>query len=107
MRGHDVHVICSRRGYGGGNARHGREEVVGGVRVHRVGATGFGRGSLAGRLVDYLSFYLLAAWRAVRMSRMDVCLCMTTPPFIGLVGAMLSAGEADWWARMCDFFHTD
>ena len=87
--GHEVHVVCSRRAYAGGIDRQPRKELLGGVRVHHVAATGFGRGSLLGRLLDYLSFYLLAAWRAIRLPRMDVCVALTTPPFIGLLGAML------------------
>jgi len=89
-RGHEVHVICSRRPYGGGPAAYKTEEVLRGVRIHRVGATGFGRSSLLGRLADYLSFYFLALGRAFVLPRMDVCVSLTTPPFIGLVGTMLN-----------------
>jgi glycosyltransferase involved in cell wall biosynthesis len=39
--------------------------------------------------VDYLSFYVLAIRRAFQLGRMDVCVALTTPPFIGLVGALL------------------
>jgi len=88
-RGHEVHVVCSRRAYGGGTVRQPAERPAGGVRVHRVSASGFGRASLAGRLADYLSFYVMGAWRAIALGRMDACVCLTTPPFIGLVGVLL------------------
>jgi len=90
LNGHEVHVICSRRSYGGGERRLPAEEEMRGVRVHRVAAAGFGRRRLAGRLVDYGSFYLLAGLRAIRLPRMHACLALTTPPFIGLVGALLA-----------------
>ncbi len=89
-RGHDVHVLCSRRAYGGGKTRYPARSVSGGATVHRVAATGFGRGRRIGRAVDYLSFYTLASVRAMTLPRMDVCVALTTPPFIGLIGAMCS-----------------
>jgi len=88
--GHHVHVICSRRKYCGGAATFAANELINGVHVHRVGATGFGRVTAAGRIVDWLSFFLLATWRALRLARMDVCVSLTTPPLISLVGLMLS-----------------
>ena len=90
-RGHEVHVLCSARAYGGGNERYPAYEILDEVHVHRVGATGFGRRNTVGRLADYLSFYLIAMMRAFFLPRMDVCVCLTTPPFIGVVGAALRA----------------
>lgn len=87
--GHEVHVLCSRRRYGGGREAFAANEAVEGIHVHRVGATGFGRGRLLGRLFDYLSFYILAAVKALRLPRMDVCVALTTPPFIALIGVLL------------------
>jgi len=89
-QGHQVHVICSRRTYSGGAATFAANELVNGVHVHRVGATGFGRAAAAGRIVDWLSFYVLAMWRALRLAKPDVCVSLTTPPFISLVGLTLS-----------------
>jgi colanic acid biosynthesis glycosyl transferase WcaI len=88
-RGHEVHVLASRRAYSGGTHAFPAEEVRDAARVHRVSATGFGRAGLAGRAADYLSFYLLAARRVAQLPRMDVCVCLTTPPFISLLGAGL------------------
>lgn len=88
-RGHEVHVICSQRSYGGGNTKYLAYEVMDNVHVHRVGASGFGRGKLIGRLADYLSFYLLALCKAILLPRMNVCVALTTPPFIGLIGFVL------------------
>ena len=88
-QGHEVHVICSRRSYYGGAAEFMPYEVTNGVYIHRVRATGFGRGRPVGRMIDYVSFYVLAAWRALRLVKMDVCMALTTPPFIALIGLML------------------
>ncbi len=89
-RGHDVHVLCSRRAYGGGKTRYPARSVRGGATIHRVAATGFGRARRIGRAIDYLSFYALASVRAMTLPKTDVCVALTTPPFIGLIGAMCS-----------------
>ncbi len=89
-QGHEVHVIVSRRRYAGGAGVLPAEEVINGVLVHRVGATGFGRRTKVGRLFDWLSFYVLAVWRALCLGRVDVCVSLTTPPFISLIGLLLS-----------------
>jgi len=88
-KGHEVHVVCSRRRYTGGSDQFPVQELLHGVHVHRVGATGFGRGRMIGRLFDYLSFYVLALVKAVHLGRIDVCVALTTPPFIALIGALL------------------
>lgn len=88
--GHDVDVICGGRRYDGDACRSGAVETIGGVRVHHVATTGFGRRRLAGRAIDYLSFYFGAAWRALTLPRPDVCLSLTTPPFIAVIGWLLS-----------------
>jgi len=88
-KGHEVHVLCSRRVYGGGGEKYPAEQLINGVYIHRVAATGFGRGKIVGRLIDYLSFYVLAAWKALVLPRMNVCVVLTTPPFIALCGLML------------------
>jgi glycosyltransferase involved in cell wall biosynthesis len=89
-QGHEVHVICSRRTYSGGTEAFATDQLVSGVHVYRVGAAGFGRTTHIGRTLDWLSFYVLALWRALRLTKMDVCVAMTTPPFIALIGWMLS-----------------
>ncbi|MCE5325922.1 MAG: glycosyltransferase family 4 protein [Planctomycetaceae bacterium] len=88
-RGHEVHVICSRTAYGGGMLEHPAHELREGVHVHRLRGAGLGRTRLVGRLLDYVLFYLLAMVKALRLGRMDVCLALTTPPFIAKVGVWL------------------
>lgn len=89
--GHEVHVIASRALYGSKGASLPREEVVDGVRVHRVGRSIFGKGSILARVVDFGLFYLLAFCKAFVVPKPDVVVCFTTPPFIALVGWCLRA----------------
>ncbi len=88
-REHEVHVICSRSRYDGGKPIAVKEERIKCINIHRVFTTRFGRQRLPGRAVDYLSFYISAAWRALRIPKPDVCVSLTTPPFISLIGLVL------------------
>jgi glycosyltransferase involved in cell wall biosynthesis len=87
-----VHVVTSRQRYDDPSVRLAREETVQGVRVHRVWTTHFGRSRLAGRAIDYLTFYLSAAWRLNALLRAgDVAIAKTDPPLISV--------PAHWVAR--------
>lgn len=84
--GAEVHVITSRLRYDEPGARLPALETVGGVVVHRVWTTRFGRRSLPGRSLDYLSFYLTAGlglWRLAAPG--DVAVVKTDPPLFSVV----------------------
>lgn len=84
-RGVAVEVITSRLRYDDPRAELPHREDVGGVRVLRVWTTRFGRGGLAGRAIDYLSFYLSATvCLAMRARRGSVVVAMTDPPLISI-----------------------
>jgi len=84
--GHEVTAIASRSIYGEKGAVLPAEETVDGIRVVRVGASLFGKTSIAARLFDFGMFYLRAFWSALTLPRQDVVVCFTTPPFIALIG---------------------
>ena len=88
-RGHEVHIICGRTMYDGGKLAAPKEQIEAGIHIHRVACTSFGRYTLIGRAVNYLSFYITSARRAFKLPRPDVCVSLTTPPMISLVGLML------------------
>lgn len=84
-QGLDVHAVTSRQRYEDAAARLPADETVRGVRIHRVWATRFGRGSLAGRALDYLSFYVsVTAALAGLLRRGDVVVAMTDPPLLSV-----------------------
>lgn len=84
-RRHDVTVIASAGSYGAEAGAPAPE----GVRVVRVGPKARHRSGPTSKLGDYLSF-ARGAWRELaRMPRPDAVVCMTTPPFVGLLGAHL------------------
>jgi glycosyltransferase involved in cell wall biosynthesis len=98
-RGDEVDVVCSRHAYSGG-AHPARTELRDGARVHRVAASGFGRGSVARRALDYASFLLLALARGLRVPRPDVVVSLTSPPYLGVIGKAIArlrgAAHAHW-----------
>ncbi|MBI1761458.1 MAG: glycosyltransferase family 4 protein [Acidobacteria bacterium] len=83
-----VTSIASQGSYNGGRA-YAKHEVHRGVRIERVWATSFGKRNLLGRLTDYVTFYLGACWRLLRLPRdtaeETIVMALTTPPLIGLV----------------------
>lgn len=99
-RGHSVTAIASRSIYGQTGAALPKREAVGGVEIHRVGAARFGRRSTLGRLLDFATYYLQALVKGLRLERFDVVICLTTPPYIALVGLLIRAvrgGRVVYW----------
>jgi colanic acid biosynthesis glycosyl transferase WcaI len=86
-RGIEVTALSGRGRYNGGEHLPPREAYRG-VRVERAWATSFGKGSGAGRLADYFTFYLGAAWKFLVLPRHDVVMALTTPPLIGLLALL-------------------
>ncbi len=90
-RGNSVAVITSRQRIDAPDAALPKLERINGVEVHRVWTTASSRGSLAGRALDYLTFYICAGWRLFRLSREgDVVVAKTDPPLISLVASAVS-----------------
>lgn len=83
-----VTVVTSAQAYDDPGRRLPRRETVRGVQVRRVWTTRFGRANLAGRALDYLTFYASAAWTLLRLLRRgDVVVAKTDPPLISVVAA--------------------
>ncbi len=100
LAGHRVTVLCAAGGYAGAK-RRGRSPPSPGVRVVRVGATQFGRGTQLGKLADYLSFYAGTGWRlATLRPRPDRVVALTTPPYLSVLARIFSklrgADHAHW-----------
>ncbi len=86
--GHQVTVLAARGGYPGGRRLPARETWRG-VQVVRTGGTSFGKGSIAGRLADYATFFATALVTALTLPRHDVVLATTAPPLVASIGAVL------------------
>lgn len=87
-RGVSVSVVCSRQLYENPSSVLPARECIDGIEVHRVFGTRFGRQHLWGRAIDYLSFYVTAAWRLLWVLRRgDVLVAKTDPPMLSVVTA--------------------
>jgi hypothetical protein len=89
---HPVTVLCGRPSYDTNERRPWRlsqSETVGLARIVRVGSTAFPRFNMKKRVLNYLSYALLAVPRALFIP-CDVVLAMTDPPFQGILGALVA-----------------
>src|SRR3712207_6570820 len=92
MAGRDVHVVTSRQLYHDPSAQLPGSEVRDGVSIRRVWTTRFGRWSIAGRLIDYLTFHAAVAWALVTSLRSgDIVVAKTDPPLLCVMVALAAA----------------
>ena len=79
----EIRVITSGQLYADATARLPSAEVIRGVHIERLNGSRFGRQSIAGRMVDYATFYVSAAVRLFRgLRRGDTVVSMTDPPLL-------------------------
>src|SRR5439155_15569639 len=94
-----VTVLTGRVGYLGGEQVLSPADSYRGVMVRRVWSSRFGRGSAIGRLADYLSFYLSAAWIAIRSKGVDCLVVLSDPPMLSGLAVLL--GRLKGWKTVC------
>jgi colanic acid biosynthesis glycosyl transferase WcaI len=90
-KGHAVTAVASRSAYGERGDSFAKSAKVDDVLIERIGTNWFGKAGLLGRAIDFGAFHLLATWRAARLPKQDVVICLTTPPFVVFVGLLLKA----------------
>jgi len=95
-RGHGVTVVTSRRAYDDPSRSFPPRETWRGVDIHRVGATGFGKGAKWKRAADFGSNQLACLAKVATLPRHDAVLALTSPPLISVLGA---AAARRWRAR--------
>jgi glycosyltransferase involved in cell wall biosynthesis len=94
-RGWEVAAITSRQRYDDAGARLPARDNWNGVAIHRVWSTRFGRAGLAGRAIDYLTFYA-SAFFAMRGARNAVIVAMTDPPMLSVLATLASKRVVNW-----------
>ena len=81
----NVHVVTSRLRYEAGGERLTAKEEIRGVAVHRVWSSGFGRSTLIGRVLDYLTFFPAVFFCLLKiLHRGDIAIAKTDPPLISV-----------------------
>lgn len=90
--GHEVQVYTSRFAYENPAVAYPPKEVHNGVQITRLRNTGFGKSSLFGRVMDFLTFNLLILWKlfAIRKKEYDLIFGMTVPPLVSYFGVIFA-----------------
>lgn len=84
-QGGEVLVVASRARHDRSDAALAARETSSGVDVVRLATSRFGRRALPGRVIDYLSFHVMAfAWLLRNCRHGDVVVVCTDPPLISL-----------------------
>jgi colanic acid biosynthesis glycosyl transferase WcaI len=87
----DVHVVAGQpnsvRSTADFNASGSQQHR--GVTIHRVRHTRFSKHSLLGRLLNFLSFTLMAGWTSLSLPRPQVVITETDPFFLPWLGRLL------------------
>ncbi len=86
-RGHEVSVVTSRRSYDSPEECFPAYERRDGIEIHRVPATGFGKGSRWRRAVDFATFIGSCAVKLILVRRHEAVVALTSPPLIAFLAA--------------------
>jgi colanic acid biosynthesis glycosyl transferase WcaI len=89
-RGHQVTVLTSRRAYDDPAKLFPKQETWRGIRIVRIGSTGFGKAAKWRRAADFGSFLALCCLRLAVLPRHDAVVALTSPPLISFLGAWLA-----------------
>lgn len=91
-RGHHVTVITSKNNYENPKIKYNPEEMHRNVKIIRVPASGFGKGTKVRRMLDFSSFNLMLALKLIYFpsKKYDVVIGLTSPPLISYIGAVYS-----------------
>jgi len=89
--GRRVVVLTSRLSYQNSNERLPAMGAHENVEIHRVWTSSFGRSNLAGRVLDYVSFYITSMWKLLRIVEPgDIVVAKTDPPLISVVTCLVT-----------------
>jgi glycosyltransferase involved in cell wall biosynthesis len=88
---HNILILTSQQRYDDPDARLPSREILGRVAVHRLAGTRFGRITILGRAIDYVSFYVSMALSLLKLARAgDTIVPMTDPPMLSLFVAPIA-----------------
>ncbi|MBI3811381.1 MAG: sugar transferase [Nitrospirae bacterium] len=99
--GHRVSVIASDAASDDPSARYPKQEANEGVRIHRVPASRFDRGTIPGWVLNSLFFYPSALNAAIRLPRHDLIIFMSDPPLLFALGPVLRFLKGSRYVTWC------
>jgi len=86
--GHEVTVICNRRGYDDPTRVFPSQENWKNIRIIRVRSTGLGKRSKWRRAIDFATFITSCSARMLFLPCFDVIVALTSPPLISFIAAL-------------------
>lgn len=93
-RGHEVTVICGRRGYDDPELRFSRRERWQEIEIIRLPSIGLGKSSRWRRALNFASFSAAAAWRLLVTRPQDTVIAMTSPPLISWLASLFTRAKS-------------
>ena len=89
-----VTVVTSRQLYQKADAGLGKKAIIDGVEIWRVWTSSFGRSTVLGRSLDYLSFYISCFFRLLIITHKgDIIIAKTDPPLISVIACLVSRAK--------------
>ncbi|SDD18852.1 glycosyltransferase family 4 protein [Halanaerobium congolense] len=89
---YEVTVLTGKPSYVGSIDNIPKEEIYRGIDIIRVFNTSFsktGKLGTLGRIINYLTFYLLVFFKGLTLKKYDTIIVLSTPPYISLVALAL------------------
>jgi len=86
--GHEVTVICNRRGYDDPTVVFPNQENWKNIKIVRVRSAGLGKSSKWRRAIDFATFITTCSARILFSTRFDVIVALTSPPLISFIAAL-------------------
>jgi len=99
-KGCEVTVLAGNRNYERREIVYSKFEDYQGIKIHRVGSTGFGKKSFFHRFVDAVTFDFCLILKLLMIPKHDVIIAFTSPPLISLFGSffkILKGGRLVEW----------
>jgi colanic acid biosynthesis glycosyl transferase WcaI len=90
LRGYDVRVLTSRRGYENPREKFPRRERRAGVNIVRLSWSSFGKQSLVHRLIGQAMFLLQVIVRGIFARRLSKILVSTSPPMAAFAAVTIA-----------------
>lgn len=84
-----------------------RKEKLGKVTIFRVMHTKFWKGNLVGRIMNWLTYGILALLVALRLKKVDLIIISTDPPFLGILAMVLKKIKSTAFIYNCRDLYFD
>jgi len=91
-KGHRVTVICSKHTYEQSALKLKKNDEVDGIQILRLNHSNFGKKTILGRVLDFLTFNLAVFFKlfSVKKKDYDAIIGMTTPPLLPFICLLFS-----------------